>query len=61
MFDKLTGKAKAAGLMNAVYSKHFPEGTITYCANHCAKNLHKDLFKIKPSKCQVSQGFLACC
>ena len=39
--------------MNAIYSKHFPEGTITYCANHCAKTLHKDLQKIKQNKCQV--------
>ena len=49
MFDELIGKAKAAGFvvcevitdkdssMNAIYCKHFPEGTITYCANHCAK------------------------
>ena len=65
MFDELMGKAKAAGFvvreiitdkdssMNAIYSKHFPEGTITYCANHCAKTLHKDLQKIKQNKCQV--------
>jgi hypothetical protein len=70
MFDELIGKAKAAGFvvseiitdkdssMNAVYSKHFPEGTITYCANHCAKTLHKDLLKIKSSKCQVTQIFM---
>ena len=73
MFDELIGKAKAAGFvvseiitdkdssMNAVYSKHFPEGTITYCANHCAKTLHKDLLKIKPSKCQVTQRFSSAC
>ena len=36
----------------------FPEGTITYCANHCAKTLHKDLLKIKPIKCQVTQIFM---
>ena len=66
MFNKLMGKAKDAGFvvqeiitdkdssMNAIYSKHFPEGTITYCANHCAKTLHKDLQKIKQNKCQVS-------
>lgn len=65
MFDQLIGEAKAAGFivseiitdkdsaMNAVYCKHFPEGTITYCANHCAKTMHKDLLKIRPSKCQV--------
>lgn len=65
MFDELMGEAKAAGFvvseiitdkdssMNAIYCKHFPEGTITYCANHCAKTLHKDLQKIKQNKCQV--------
>ena len=30
-----------------------PEGTITYCSNHSAKNLHKNLEKIKRSKCEV--------
>lgn len=56
MFDELMGKIKDAGFvvqevitdkdssMNAIYCKHFPEGTITYCANHCAKTMHKDLF-----------------
>jgi methanogenic corrinoid protein MtbC1 len=65
MFDELITKAKAAGFtvseiithkdfaVNAIYSKHFPEGTITYCANHCAKTMHKDLLKIKACKCQV--------
>lgn len=55
MFDELMGKAKTAGFtvqeiitdkdsaMNAIYSKHFPESTNTYCANHCAKTMHKDL------------------
>ncbi len=68
MLDELMGEAKADGFfvseiitdkdssMNAVYRKHFPEGTITYCANHCAKTLHKDLLKIKPSKCQVTKN-----
>ncbi len=65
MFDDLIGKAKSAcfvvseiitdkdSSVNAIYCKHFPEGTITYCANHCAKTMHKDLQKIKPNKCQV--------
>ena len=65
MFDELMGKAKAAEFvvseiitdkdssMNAIYCKYFPEGTITYCANHCAKTMHKDLHKIKQNKCQV--------
>lgn len=41
--------------MNSIYCKHFPEGTITYCANHCAKTMHKDLLKIKSNKCQVAK------
>ena len=65
MFDELVGKAKAAGFVvseiitdkdssvNGIFTKHFPEGTITYCANHCAKTMHKDLQKIKQSKCDV--------
>ena len=65
MLDELMGKAKAAGFnvseiitdkdssMNSIYSKHFPEGTIT-CADHCSKTLHKDLTKIMQSKCQVA-------
>ena len=32
---------------NAIFCRHFPEGTITYRSNHCAKTLHKDLEKIK--------------
>ena len=66
MFDELVGKAKAAGFViseiitdkdssvNGIFTKYFPEGTITYCANHCAKTMHKDLQKIKQSKCDVS-------
>ena len=65
MFDDLVGRAKAAGFViteiitdkdssvNAIFTKHFPEGTITYCANHCAKTMHKDLQRIKQNKCQV--------
>ena len=41
------------GSMNAIYCRHFPEGTITYCSNHCAKTLHNDLQKVKQNKCQV--------
>ncbi len=36
---------------NAIYCKHFPEGTVTYCSNHCTKNLHKQLEKLKKNKC----------
>ena len=39
--------------MNAIYCKHFPEGTITYCSNHNAKTMHNDLQKVKSAKCQV--------
>jgi hypothetical protein len=39
---------------NAIFCRHFPEGTITYCSNHCAKTLHKDLERIKKMKCEVS-------
>ena len=66
MFDEVLGAAKAAGFtvkeivtdkdssMNAIYCRHYPEGTITYCSNHCAKTLHKDLQKVKQNKCEVS-------
>ena len=71
MFNEIMRKVKEAGFvvreiitdkdssMNAIYCKYFPEGTITYCANHCAKTLHKDLLKIKQSKCQVR--FISIC
>lgn len=39
--------------MNATYCSFFPEGTITYCSNHSAKTMHKDLQKIKQIKCEV--------
>lgn len=67
MFEELMRNAKTAGFivseiitdkdssMNSIYCKHFPEGTITYCANHCAKTMHKDLLKIKSNKCQVAK------
>ena len=49
MFDELIGMSKASNFVireivtdkdssvNAIYTKHFPEGIITYCANHSAK------------------------
>ena len=40
--------------MNSIYCRYFPEGTITYCSNHCAKTLHKDLQHIKQNKCKVT-------
>ena len=39
--------------VQSIYSLRFPEGTVTYCSNHCAKTFHKDLQKIKQEKCQV--------
>ena len=57
MLDELLGKAKEDGLVvqevvtdrdssiNATFCRHFPEGTVTYCSNHCANTLHKDLEK----------------
>ena len=40
--------------MNSIYCHHFPEGIITYCSNHSAKTMYKDLMKIKANKCGVS-------
>lgn len=66
MFNEILTKAKEDGFtiteivtdkdssMNAIYCKHYPEGTITYCSNHNAKTMHKDLLKVKALKCQVS-------
>ena len=70
MLDEILGEVKAAGFdvkeivtdkdssMNAIYCRHFPEGTITYCSNHCSKTLHKDLEKVKQKKCDVSVSFI---
>ena len=67
IFNSILGEAKQAGFiisemvtdkdssMNAIYCRHFLEGTITYCSNHNAKTMHKDLQKVKSSKCQVSK------
>lgn len=65
MFEEILGKVKEEGFvigevitdkdssMNAIFCKYFPEGTITYCANHCAKTMHKNLQQIKQCKCEV--------
>ena len=67
MYDEILSEAKKAGFnivemvtdkdssMNAIYCRHFPEGTITYCSNHSAKTMHKDLQKVKQLKCTVSK------
>ena len=64
MFDGILKEAKQAGFvisemvsdkdssMNAIYCRHFPAGTITYCSNHNAKTMHKDLHKVKALKCR---------
>ena len=66
MFDELLEKAKAEEFLikeivtdkdssgNAIFCNHFPVGSITYCSNHCAKTLHKELQNVKPTKCTVS-------
>ena len=65
MLDELLGKVRQDGLVvqemvsdkdtsvNATFCRHFPEGTVTYCSNHSAKTLHKNLEKIKRNKCEV--------
>ena len=40
--------------LNSIFCQHFPEGTVTYCSNHSAKTFHKDLLKVRQSKCEVS-------
>ena len=65
MLDEVLGKAKEAGFVikeiicdkdsstNATFCRHFPEGMVTYCSNHSAKNLHRNLEKVKRYKCEV--------
>ena len=67
MFNELMEKVKLAGFniaevvvdkdtsINAIFCRHFPDGIITYCSNHSAKTLHKDLQKIKQLKCDVRE------
>lgn len=57
MFDGIMGSVRGDGFvikeiitdkdssMNAIFCRHYPEGTITYCSNHCAKTMHKDVEK----------------
>ncbi len=66
MFSEILGKVKEFGFivaeivtdkdssMNAIFCQHFPAGTITFCSNHIAKTMHKDLLKVRQSKCEVS-------
>ena len=66
MFDEILGKVKREGFVikeiitdkdsssNAIFCHHFPEGVISYCSNHCAKNMHKDLERLKKNKCEVN-------
>ncbi len=72
MFNEVLGMVKARfGIQeiitdkdsstNAIFCRHFPEGTITYCHNHCAKTLHKDLEKILKEKFEVGYSkYLMC-
>ena len=65
MLNEVLGKAKEAGFVikemicdkdsstNATFCRHFPEGMVTYCSNHSAKNLHRNLEKVKRYKCEV--------
>ena len=41
--------------MNAIYCTHFPEGQMTYCSNHNAKTMQKELQKLKSVKCEVRE------
>lgn len=71
MFDELLEKAKNEKFVikeivtdkdssgNAIFCNHFPEGSITYCSNHSAKTLHKELQKIKSVKCTVCELYVA--
>lgn len=47
--------------VNGIYCRHFPEGTITYCSNHSAKTLHKDLQGVKQNKCECRKLGLSRC
>ena len=65
MFNELLEKVEAANFIikeivtdkdssgNAIFCNHFPEGSITYCSNHSAKTLHKEVRNIKSAKCTV--------
>ena len=66
MFDELLEKVRSDGLVilelitdkdssdNAIFCRHFPEGTLTYCSNQCTKTLHKSFENIKKNKCEVN-------
>ena len=65
MLEEVLGKVKESDFVvqeivtdkdsttNAIFCKHFPEGTVTYCSKHCNKNIHKNLEK--NNKCDVCQ------
>ena len=66
MLEEVLGKVRKDGFVlqemiadkdssvNAIFCRHFPEGTLTYCSNHCAKTMHKNLETIKRNKCEVN-------
>ena len=39
--------------VNVIYCQHPPEGTITFGSKHSAKTFHKDLERVKQTKCEV--------
>ena len=67
MLEEVLGKVKESDFVvqelvtdkdsttNAILCKYFPEGTVTYCSNHCIKILHKHFEKLKKNKCEVCQ------
>ena len=67
MLEEVLGKVKESDLVvqefvtdkdstiKAMFCKHFPEGTLTYCSNYCTKNFHKHLQKLKKNKCKGCQ------
>ncbi len=58
MFDELLGKTKGDGMVvkeivtdkdtsiNSILCRHYPEGIVTYCANHCAKTLKRNTCEV---------------
>ena len=65
MLNEVLGKAKEArfvikgmicdkdSLTNRTFCHHFPEIMVTYCSNHSAKNMHRNLEKVQRYKCEV--------
>ena len=70
MFNEILGEVRDAGLnvtelitdkdasTNAIYCRHFPEGTVTFCSNYTAKTLHKGPAKDKAGKVSGQLSFV---